>query len=160
MLNMRWWHLLKEKGKILIIVTQCAWWYLQVKAHANSICSHQYVAGVIRVIELLGLWQLGACKSHNNRAWSPSHSLGLIYRSKSSNNGWWNNYAQQKFLLFLDFLWCFWTKVEFKLKPMNRLFPHMTTSYFNKHADASWMEIQIHRRGRIFFFILIFAANL
>lgn len=38
-----------------LTVIQCVWWYLQVKAHANSICSDQYLAGVIGVVELLGL---------------------------------------------------------------------------------------------------------
>ena len=34
--------------------------YLQVEAHANGICCNQDLARVIRVIELLGLGQLGA----------------------------------------------------------------------------------------------------
>lgn len=34
---------------------------LQVEAHANSICSNQDVARVIRVIELFSLGQFGAC---------------------------------------------------------------------------------------------------
>lgn len=34
---------------------QCARRHLQVKAHSNGICSHQYLAGVVGVIELLGL---------------------------------------------------------------------------------------------------------
>lgn len=46
---------LKEKEENNLIIIQCVCWYLQVKAHSNSICSNQYLAGVIGVIELLGL---------------------------------------------------------------------------------------------------------
>lgn len=45
---------------------RCAGQHLQVKTHSYSIGSNQYLAGVIRVIKLLGLRQLGACSSHSN----------------------------------------------------------------------------------------------
>lgn len=116
-------HFLLEK------VTQCVWWHLQVKAHSNSICSNQYLAGVIRVIELLGLWQLGACKSHNNRA---------FYHTKSSNNGWSSEDEELNFfLLFFDFYDVFgwmlnlscsrWTFLQTEIS--KTLCLHMATSY-------------------------------